>query len=518
MKRSKTAPKQRYLHQKAIKALQTEVGAVACIAGRGWSKSTIAGADIYANAVAMPGSLGSIWGLTYNQILTKVLPSAKKELMAIGLIQDRPGQPGHFIVGHKPPPYFKRPINEPLKWENVITFFNGTAVELISVDRPETIAGGSYDWMIFDEAVYFPKDVHDTKSIPSLRGNVQFFGDCHRHGRRLYLSSQAWDPAGYWVEDQKWLKDENGDLALDKDGERILDPNFLFIHGTSYDNVEILTKKTLALWRQTLPKLVFDVEIMAKRMEKLSDAFYDCFDPKIHTYYRAFEYSYNYEQNEFGIAVQKKDLDRNSKLPLMLSFDFGTNFNSLLVAQFHHKLNELRFINEFFESSNKLISNLVDPFCKAYENHTNKQVELFGDPAGNRVAHMENANLFEKVANYLRSKGWTVINRMSGKAYPLHKVRHQFINEVLAETNRKLARIRINVHRCKYLLTSIRNAPLTKNQKKRKTSERQNIPQETATHLSDAFDYITYYFLYPRARSSGSSESIGGGARFGKRA
>jgi len=501
-----------YLNTKAKNALKSRTSAKAIIAGRGWGKSDYIGAEIYDCCQQMPRSLGALWGLTYSQILTKILPSAKKKLMSFGLREDRPNAPGHFTIGRKPPTYFQRPHNEPLRWENVICLFNGSACEFISVDRPELIAGGSYDWMIWDEAVYFPKDIHDTKCIPSLRGNRRFFGKCAKHGSRVYTSSQAWSPDGYWVEDQKWLRNDNGDLAMDEEGKKVLDPDFTFIHGTSYDNKAILGEKTLALWRRTIPKLTYDIEILAKRLERISNAFYDEFEKTTHTYIKSYKYSYDYEENEFGTFVQKNDVDRDGRLPMELGLDFGTSFNSMIVAQHHPKINELRFINVFFESNNQLITKMIKPFCQKYKNHPTKKIYLYGDPSGNKVGHMDTVTLFKKVEDYLTEQGWRVENNMMGKAYPLHKIRHQFINEILSEQNINLPKIRINMIRCKYLLTSMQNAPMDKHFKKNKSSERSSIPQETATHLSDAFDYLVYYKFYGM-----ETNQAGGGMRIGGR-
>lgn len=507
--------KQVYLNTPAKQALISEASVIAIIAGRGWGKSDYVGAEMYDCMQKMPRSLGSLWGLTYNQILTKILPSAKKRLTSLGLKEDRPKSPGHYTIGRKPPDHFKRPYNEPLRWENVLCLFNGSAIEFISVDRPQTIAGGSYDYQIYDEAVYFPKDVHDAKAIPTLRGNVYYFKNCPKHGRRIYVSSQSWDPEGYWVEDQKYLRDDKtGELVLDEKEEPVLDPDFHFYTGSSFDNKHIITEKTLRLWRRTLPPVVWDIEIMAKRFEKITNSFYEQFNTKLHTYFRAYEYDYNYEKNEFGIFVKKKDADRDGNLPLKISFDFGTNFNSMLVSQYHSDIKELRFIREFWEANNQLIENLVKEFVNFYKDHKRKQVDLYGDPAGNKIQHMETISLFNKVAAYLRKHGWTVTNRMTGRAYPMHKVKHEFINGILSEEKPNLPKVRINFHACKYLLTSIKNAPMDKNQKKKKTSERQNIPQQTATHLSDAFDYQVYYFLYGKAKRA----TGGNPARLGRKA
>lgn len=463
----------------------------------------------------MPRSLGSLWGLTYTQILTKVLPSMQKELQAAGLRPDRPKAPGHYVIGRQPPSYFRRPYNEPLRWDNVLTFLNGSAIEFISADRPDLIAGGSYDYEMFDEAVYFPQDVHDTKAIPSLRGNMQYFADSPLHGSRFYVSSQAWDPRGYWVEDQKWQKVKGGDFALDHEGKLIPNPEVLFITGPSHDNRVVIGDQRLSDWEK-LPSLVYEIEILAKRQEKIADAFYERFDTRRHTYSHAAEYDYD-EKNEFGVYVRREDTDRDPRLSLQLSFDFGTHFNSMLVSQYLPGDRELRILKEFFESSNMLLDNIVGPFADFYQNHPTKNVELFGDPAGNKLQYMEQINLFDKIADYLRARGWNVTNNMTGRQYPAHRIKHQFINELLAEQQETWPRVRINLYQCKYLLTSIKNAPMSRKMKKVKTSERRGQAQETATHLSDAFDYLLFYHLFPIcAGVNQGAEESGGGIRFGR--
>ena len=508
--------KANYLNPKALKAFKSLKQTIIVIAGRGFGKSTYIGAEIADCAQRMPRSLGSLWGLTYSQILTKILPAAKKQLIQLGFKEDRKNQPGHFTIGRKPPPYFKLPYNETQRWENTLCFFNGSGVEFISADRPELIAGGSYDYGIFDEAVYFPKSVHDVKAIPSFRGNRRYFSKCPKHGRRIYTSSQTWDPSGYWVEDQKYLRDENGELLYDQNHKKQLDPDIEFIHGTSYDNIAVLGAKTLALWKKTLPTAVYDIEIMAKRSGKIKGGFYEHLNQKKHTYIKSIEYGHSFEKSEFGVYVKKKDTDRVTDLPLILGFDFGTSFNSLVVGQHIPDANELRTIREFFEASNELIDDLVDPFIEFYSTHKNKFVLLYGDPSGNKIGQMEKLNLFQQIEERLVSKGWKVDNRMIGRAYPLHKVKHQFLNTLLKGEEDDLPRVQINLFACKFLLTSMKHAPLNKYSKKGKASERSGQPQETATHLSDAWDYLTYYYLHDRQRRAFSNEHHEEGIRFGR--
>lgn len=507
---------QRYLHTKALAFVQSDYYITTAIAGRGWSKSTAGGARAVRLATLMPRSLGALAGLTYTQLLSKVLPSMQKEWMSMGLKADRKAQPGHYVIGRPPPAYFKRPINEPLDWENVITFWWGSAIQLLSGDRPNLMAGGSYDWAILDEAVYFPKDAHDTKLLPSMRGNTTIFGACPLHGSRSYISSQAWSPDGYWVEDQRYQREDGDRIRLNGEGKPLLRKDVLFIHGTSWDNVAILTPKVLNEWKRSLPSTTYDIEIMAKRQEKVADAFYSALDKRKHTYMPRGDYGYD-EQNEYGVYVRQADADRDPRLPLLWSFDFGTIFNSLVVAQWHPKTRELRFIRNFYESANDLLNNLVDVAGAYYANHAEHVIHLYGDPAGNRAAMMEAINLFEKIEQRLRTKGWRVVNHMEGRAYPEHKIRHQFINQLLTEQTPGYPYLRYNQYDCRELLTSMSNAGMTSKMKKNKSSERRDVDQATATHLSDAHDYLVYYHLYHLCSEDGFSADRGGDARFGRR-
>lgn len=502
--------KGRYLHSKAISCVQSNAYITIGIAGRGWAKSTLSGARIRRSAKEMPGSLGALAGLTYTQLLSKVLPSMQKEWTSVGLKVDRPKSRGHYVIGRQPPEYFRRPINEPLDWHNFITFMNGSAIEMISADRPDLMAGGSYDYMIIDEAVYFPKDAHDVKMIPSLRGNAPIFGKSPLHGSRLYVSSQAWEPDGYWVEDQKYLRDEQDAVRIDSKGQPMLRKDVHFVHGTSWDNVAILGKKTISEWKRTLPSSTYDIEIMARRQEKVADAFYKYFERRKHCYTPTSDYDYD-EQNEYGIYVKREDADRHPGLPLIWSFDFGVTFNSLVSAQFLPDKPEIRFLRNFYESSNDLLDGLVDQAANFYRNHGERIVHLYGDPSGNKIEHMQSISLFEKIEARLRSLGWQVENHMAGKAYPEHRLKHQFINELLKE-QRPWARVRYNLFACKELLTSMSAASMTDKMKKNKSSERQQRDQATATHLSDAHDYLLYYFLYPMCDENGFSQEQGGDA------
>jgi hypothetical protein len=499
-----------YLCSPLLKVFQSKKPVKICIAGRGTGKSTALGLEFRQAAAEMPGSLGTLGGPTYNQLLTKMLPSAKKMLIASGLKEDRPGDPGHFVIGKKPPPHFRTPINAPLKYEYVITMFNGSALELVSQDRPDAARGGSYDYKLYDEAVLMKKEFHDEVDIFTLRGNDHIFGNSPRHGMRVYMSSQAHSSLGYWVEDQKYLKDDNGDILYDPDGEPRLDPDVIAVTATSYDNIKILGEKTIRMWKKTASPTAWDIEVMSKRGGKLPNGFYPGFNPKAHTYMGGFEYDYD-DKSEYGIYVKRQDVDRNPKLPLILSADFNAVQNTLVVAQ--EQDDTLRFLNEFYAAGNRSSYEWLDPFLEYYSNHQEKVIFLYGDPGGNKKASMEQMSSFEKMIEVLVDGGWDVRLMVKGKSYPGHRERHYFIDDMLKGKRERLPSIQIHYTRCRWLISSIENAPILPDFRKNKKSENQDIDQRLATHGSDAFDYLVFYRYYQGGKASAPRKRV----RFGSR-
>ncbi len=492
-----------YLHPKALKVVQCQKNIVTAIGGRGWSKSTILGAKYYQYASLMPRSLGALWGLTYNQILTKVLPSFKKMLLNMGLKEDTPRSPGHFVIGRKPPRYFKAlPYNEPQKWDNVLLLFNGSAIEFISVDRPDTGRGGSYDYMIVDEAVYMPKNVHDEVALYSIRGNNRYFKGCPFHGQRLYVSSQSWTKEGFWVEDQKYQRDKQGNIKKGSDGRKLTRKNVAFFHGTSWDNVAVLGEDKIRSWEEESPPLTYAIEIMSERKEVTGELFYERFNKAHHTYIDCYDYDLGHELSGGGVYVKKFDKDRNTKLPIDLSFDFGDRYNVCKVFQHHPHTNEVRLLNTLDEPSNKLITGLCKRFTDTYKHHNCKVVTLYGDPSGNRKKMEEQLSYYEEIAVALRAAGWTVHIEMFGRGYPAHSIKQEFINKILAETESNLPKLRINAVKCRNTINVMGHVKMSDKKKKDKSSERsKKIHPSQATHGSDALDYYLVFKFYKKSSS-----------------
>lgn len=479
-----------YLMPKLLAMLQSKKQKKVAICGRGSGKSTYVGWELWQCYQQMPRSLGALYGPTYSQILTKIFPSAKKMLIAGGLKEDRPGSPGHFTIGRKPPPYFpQRPYNEPDKWEYMICLWNGAATEFISADRPDLQRGGSYDYQVFDEAAQIKKDFHDRIAETSLRGNLHRFKGQYRHGMQTYVSSQSPTPQGHWVEDQRYLRGENGEILMNEQGQMMEDEEVFFTRASSWDNVAVLGGKTIRRWKKSMRPDIYDIEVMSKRGTRLPNGFYPGFDPDHHTYLSGAEYDYDY-RSEFGIYLKNEDADRDPAKPLLATADFNAVQNSLIVAQEVGR--ELRFLNEFYEIGTEDVSKWLKPFVDFYRNHKEKTLYLYGDPGGNKIMHMQQMSAFEKMIEYLSGSGWKVVQMVKGKAYPKHLEKQGFINEMFRERG-TLPRIRMHLTRCRWLIISLQSAGIKPDFTKDKGSEREGIDQRGATHGSDAFDYLVWY-------------------------
>lgn len=137
--------------------------------GRGTGKSTV-NADIAEACVhEMPRSRGFIVGATYMQILTLELPPMIAHWERLGYYQNV-----HYFIGVKPPRAWRKQwpsaYHMPQRTDNLIWWYNGSVIQLISFDRKDTGSrGGSFDWGLGIEAALLPKPRLDRELLPTLR-------------------------------------------------------------------------------------------------------------------------------------------------------------------------------------------------------------------------------------------------------------------------------------------------------------------------------------------------------------
>ena len=456
-------------HQKAF--LEAKQKIVVWIGGRGTGKTTIAGVRNYLMAQEMPRSNGIMIGSTLTRLLTKELPPRtefwKKKL---GLIEVTKQQPqGHFIVGQKPPKYFTMPDRKPESWETVVSFVNGSIIELVSMRAIENARGGNYDWGEVTEGTTIRRDDFFRVLYPTVRGMA------HRYKSHYYLSwcftsNMPWDAAAMWLPDMSIE-------AKEKPSE------IFYQESTIYDAEAIYGIEYIEQLKARINKinpLIWQVEYMNKRLDKVRNAFYSALN-KIHFY----------NQAEDGY-----DPFYNPDEPLKLSFDFGKSFNSCTAWQSHDRL--LACIKEFFVQGNQLIDDVVMHLLEFYALHSNRHCEIYGDATGNVIPYDENRTLFEYIQTVLQSNHFTTELKTQYKKNPEHLLKQQHINKLLREDDIRLPYVRINADACPYTIKSMKNSPLTEKFKKDKSSEKNtHITPELATHLSDTADYFLFEYTRP---------------------
>jgi hypothetical protein len=445
------------------------------VGGRGSGKTSVAGHQTRMEMNFLPRAKFFLAGLTYNQLMTNTVPAMENAWQAHGLREYDPKSGyGHYVIGKRPPTDWFKPYNPPRNYENVITTINGYTIQMLSMDRPETARGGSYDGGHMDESALL-KQEHVNKILrPMIRGNIYRFSH-HLHQTLCDYTSVPWLPSGQWVFDTE-------ELAKEKPEE------YFFLESNAYDNIDVLGEKYLSNLRAGMSQLEWDVEVMNERITKLPNSFYPSLNEEKHGVWKT--YSYQHDE-ETGLTLPTAT-DRLNKKPIESSWDFNAAFTSMILCQ--EVGNEFRCLDALWvkQSEQGVLEALITKFCDAYADHGHKHLIIYGDRNGNNKHILSNKTYYQIIQEKLTERGWSSQVMVEGLD-PDHRLKHIAINELLAETNPRLPVIRINRNKCKYLIISMQRAPINPDWTKNKNSEKStSLPQEQATHLSDCFDNIVY--------------------------
>ena len=484
------------------------------IEGRGTGKSYKIGWEINQIVRTMPRSVTAITGRTFGQIYTRTLPSSLKFLELLGYQKDK-----DYKIGTKPPAQWIKPYETITKYDNFISFSNGTGFLLLSQEREGSARGPNIDREIVDEAITLHKDRYDQEVSPANRGNEEHFGKFsnnpvpQHHGFR-YVSSMP------YAQDQKWLLDygnyyqqEAGIFLFDiwnrivklqiqliqakhaDDNKLFKDiwneivrlknkitpfvskSGVLFVLANAFDNLKNLGIGYIMREYDKQSMLTFMIEILNWIIDKVEDCYYHL-DSQKHVYYDAYDDDYirtmatdsEYDISTMNPANCQFDLDCDPSRALEVVPDWGSNINLFSVGQernynFVTKIIEPCdcFINEFFnkpqEINKVMITDLVDQFCDYYKNHPTKQVIYFRDKYGDhRQPNVKNSLSYNNQAIALfKTKGWAVIPKShAGMEPPQHDKYLLWMNILKAEDPR-FPKVIFNGKNCKFTLISMNN-------------------------------------------------------------
>jgi hypothetical protein len=501
----------RYLNPVALLHLNEKATYKVLLAGRGFSKSFLNGCESADRVRLMPKSCGLFLSPTYAMIYTKTLiPMMAAWQQHFNYIEGI-----HYVVGKSPPKYFKRPWHKPGKYENVVTFWNGTTIIFGSFDRPASISGGSYDWAICDEAYLIDKEDYDNYVIPTMRGTHTSFKGLPNYLQHSFTSSMPFRGNGDWLMDFYAKAKQCPYIEEKKDDEKYIsysflgwdpDPNIKLQLGSTWMNYEVLGKKAINAMKAEMDQNSYRVMILNEKVTNWGNLFYPVLSKK-HWYTpmandKAISLSLQNARAvkrdaTFDIGEDDYDPDR----PINLSHDWGT-FNCITIDQEYPK--EVRVINTMHVLNPEIITDLADDFCEYYKDHRAKLVYQWGDRAGTNKQANAKKNYFDEFADQLREKGWRVVRKATGHVE--HMDRFLFINKLHSEEDPSLPRIRYN-SKCTDFKIAMESAGMKDNKKDKSSESNASIKPQHATHYTDAHDYRMYHGFINKQKGQSSLSS-----------
>ena len=486
------------------------------VEGRGTGKSASIGFWIDRLVRDMPRSVIALTGKTFGQLLTRTLPSSLKILNSMGCYQ----KDVNYVIGKNPPRNFMSSHEELNKFDNVISFSNGTRIAMISQSEPGSGRGANFDFEIVDEALLINREQYNEEISPANRGNHEFYGKRAKHYSYLhhgwkYSTSMPVTKEGRWVLDYAdyYLKERGirifdqwnkivqlqtglleltepkeftqlwNEIANEKSKMRpfVSKDGLLFTLSNAFDNIDFLKMSYIRRNYNQLPLFIFMTEIMNMYYDKVEDCFYSLNEDK-QVYYDSYdeqrlkdyanEVSFDLDAKAMQKSIYWRDCDPS--LPIELSFDWGSKISLMVVFQertfdFVNQKEDKEHIYEteiaeFFSKpdgkNNYMIGELIGNFCEQFQYHPRKDIVFYKDKYGDhRQPNVMNSRSYNELAiASLESHGWSVEVREHRGMEPPMSDKYLLWGLILKENNDNLPRFRFNGDRCRYSLISMNNA------------------------------------------------------------
>jgi len=287
----------------------------------------------------------------------------------------------------------------------------------------------------------------------------------------------------------RWYKCTKGELK-----------GVYYNEATSFDNVKYLGYRYLQNTRKILSDLEFKVEVLNMTMKEVEDGFYKNLEEARHLYHDTYNYSHLELQGWDMEKIQQKDSrvdgDIDPNRPLDIACDYGYYLNCMVIGQEHRNENgwQYRFVNAIYAKPPKLIQDVAQQFAEYYRHHPTKAVNYFydhtavGKDAGRSMAY------HEQVEKVLRDAGWAVNSIYIGHV-PSYESRYYLWASALTGHD-ELPIPLFSMPKCRSLVLSMQLAGVVQGkhgfEKDKRAEKSRTIPQEEATHLSDAADILLH--------------------------
>ena len=514
-----------YLNRAQQEALAIAANTEVDICSRRFGKSFgIVSRRIKCNVQFMPGSTGAFVASSFKQARTRTLPAALSGLREAGFIEGI-----HYVIGKRPPEKlgYAKPLIPVQNFDDVVTFYNGTQMIIISQDVRMSSNSLTLDWIIADEAKGLDYDKLKDETFPANGGTMRYFSGCPWHHSVLFVSDMPVLKSGRWLLNYRekatpdvieaitgllqlrWSLVQSGKddpermQRIATQLSRLRKIAVLYREWSIFENIDVVGLQYVKQMKRDLPALVFQTSILSRRIERLQDGFYSNFRDSLHTYIAnnntpLLDAGFDASSTDYGCLL---DADLDLKAPIAIAFDYNANINWLVAGQRDGSI--LRILKSFYVKYTRKLRELVDDFCHYYRAQLCKEVIFYYDSTalGSNYAVAEDdfkAVICEQFAKH----GWTVTSQFIGR--PLaHNLKHSIINDgfrggkdlmpMFNKENNEALLVAIS-------LAEVDISPLGFHKQKggEKLAESEDDPLEYRTDGTDAFD--TLYLgniLYP---------------------
>jgi hypothetical protein len=516
--------------------------------GRATGKSSAIAETIKDVKDLMPRVTGAIAGATYQQILTRTLPSTIESLERLGIFKGT-----HYFIGKRPDEKlrFREPFQPPLDYERFWIWNNGTGFHLTSQDREGKSRGMNVGYVLADEVLTMDKKKLEDEVFASNRGGIQQFGHVHMHHGFHLCSSMPTGPKSSWILDygnyyqedgnpiwpvwnkicqlqlkyidskdphqRSYLADEIIKLRktmrfyTNKDG-------LLFTVGNAFDNLANIGLQYIRDMRRQMSTLSFRIEILNEYIQAVEQNFYKLNEEK--HFYNHFDYSFidtfadksNFDPKTLRGIDSRQDADVDPNRPLDMAVDFGAEINAMRIGQEHHSdfkgqsVWNYRYVKSFYVKHPEGLKDLVNKFASYYQYHRCKEIDLpYDHTAVGRDPVRD--KFIDELIKELTAKGWKVRSHYIGQTAGHHN-RYLLWEILLRGDDKRFPKVLFNRTNdwdgiLSMLLAGTRTG---KNgfEKDKRTEQSSAIPREQATDLSDAADTLVVWRYLSRMESSSS--------------
>jgi hypothetical protein len=515
-----------HLNVPQIKVQLVQANETYLVCARGFGKSTgISPEWVLHRVKQMPRSSGFILGKTYQQLLSRTLPPMINYWYKMNLVRDV-----DFVVGKKPPTDWEAsPYVAPEEYKNTISFVNGTIIHLLSQDRPGNPNSLSLSWGLVDEAKFINMERFNEDLIPAMRGDRNYFEHLPEYNSLLFMTDQPTAPEGQWIwEKEKEMNELQINLILQiqvlimeheqalsetenpatiKYHQQILGRlrkrlhrarmnSIFYLEASAIDNIDVLGADYIRKQKRLLPSDMFNVSILNQRMTKVEQGFYPHVSEQLHTYSH-FNDSY-LDKHDIGASYsddcrQDSDLDQTKRLEL--AFDHGASINCMVVGQ--RNSTTISFKKDFYVLHPETTADLIVSFNQYYQAYKTKKVCIHYDhTAIAEHGKARNITYLQELQEKLNELGWKVELNYLGRT-PSHTDRYLLWSNAL-RNQPNYPSISFNhahtetLRYAMYSTSAVAGKGENEIRKDKRPERDSKVPQQKATHLTDAADLLLW--------------------------